>query len=100
MTDRVRLSTAGAVMRSADERSVRLARGVCPREELNALRDRLPRSARREFDPVPPGHVGLIVQAIAGVDSPLLTVYGHVRADADPADALRELERRLLRRLG
>jgi hypothetical protein len=44
--------------------------------------------------------VGLLVQAIAGVDSPLLTVYGQVRADADPADAFGELERRLLAQLG
>lgn len=88
-----------AAARSAGERTLRLARGVCPREEFNALRDRLPRSLRRDVNPVPPGHVGLLVQAISGLDWPLLTVYGHVRADADPTDAFAGLERRLRRQL-
>lgn len=72
-----------------------MARAVWSREEFNAFRDRLPRSVRREVEPVPPGHVGLLVQAVSGADCPLMTVYGHVRADADPADALAGLERRL-----
>ena len=76
-----------------------MVRGVWPREEFNALRDRLPRAVRRDVELVPLGHVGLIVQAITGVDCPLITVYGHVRADADPADAFAELERRLRRQL-
>ena len=84
----------------ADAGSLRVARGICPREEFNALRDRLPRSVRRDVEPVPPGHVGLIVQAIAGGDCTLLTAYGHVRAGVDPADALAALERRLCRQLG
>ena len=73
----------------------RIARSVCPRAEFNAYRERLPRSVRRDVEVVPPGHVGLIVQAITGADSPLLALYGHVRADRDPADALAGLERRL-----
>lgn len=40
------------------------------------------------------------MQAISGADFPLITVYGHVRADADPADAFAGLERRLERLLG
>ena len=77
------------------KRGFRVARGVCPRAEFNAYRERLPRAVRREVEVVPPGHVGLIVQAVAGKDSPLLAVYGHVRADRDPADALAALEQRL-----
>ena len=76
-----------------------MARGVWPREEFNAHRDRLPRAVRRGVEPVPPGHVGLLVQAISGADCPLVTVYGHVRADTDPADAFAGLERRLRRLL-
>lgn len=72
-----------------------MARRIWPREEFNAFRDRLPRSVRRDIEPVPPGHVGLLVQAISGCDCPLITVYGHVRAGADPADAFAGLERRL-----
>ena len=77
------------------KRGFQIARRVCPRAEFNAYRDRLPRSVRRDIEVVPRGHVGLIVQAIIGGDSPLLAVYGHVRADRDPADALAALERRL-----
>jgi hypothetical protein len=44
--------------------------------------------------------VGLIVQALAGPDSPVLAIYGHVRADLDPAEALVALERRLRGLLG
>jgi hypothetical protein len=80
-------------------RSFRIARGVCPRDEFNAHRARLPRSVRRDVESVPVGHVGLIVQAVTSHDSPLLVVYGHVRADLDPADALAALERRLRRQL-
>lgn len=80
--------------------SLRMARGVCPREEFNALRDRLPRSVRRDVEPVPSGHVGLIVQAITGGDCTVLTAYGHIRAGDDPAGALAALERRLRRQLG
>jgi hypothetical protein len=54
---------------------------------------------RRDVEPAPPRHVGLLVQAISGVDYPLVTVYGHARADADPADAFAGLERRLRRPL-
>jgi hypothetical protein len=55
---------------------------------------------RREGEAVSRGHVGLIVQALVGLDSPVLAVDGHVWADLDPADALVKLERRLRRRLG
>jgi hypothetical protein len=78
---------------------VRFVRGVCPRAEFNALRERLPRSVRRGVDVVPEGHVGLIVQAVSGVDSLLLAEYGHVRADRDTGEALALLERRLRKRL-
>ena len=54
---------------------------------------------RRDVDPVPPGHVGLLVQAITGEDVPLMAVYGHVPADIDPSGALADLERRLHSRL-
>jgi hypothetical protein len=81
------------------QRGYRIARGICQREEFNALRERLPRSVRRDVDPVPPGHIGLLVQALAGEDFLVLAVYGHTRADADPSRALAELERRLLAQL-
>jgi hypothetical protein len=84
----------------AGRRAFRIARGVCPRVEFNAHRERLPRSVRRDVDVVSLGHVGLIVQAVTGRDSPLLAVYGHIRADRDPADALAALERRLRTQLG
>jgi hypothetical protein len=99
MREGLRFGSVGAA-RSADVPSCRVARAICPRDEFNALRDRLPRSVRRDVEPVPPGHVGLLVQAISGVDCPLMTVYGHTRADADPADAFVGLERRLWRLLG
>jgi hypothetical protein len=77
------------------KRGVRIACRVCPQAEFNAYRDRLPRSVRRDVEFVPRGHVGLIVEAIADRDSPLLAVYGCIRADRDPDDALAALERRL-----
>ena len=79
---------------------LRICRDVCSREEFNAQRDRLPRAVRRDVEAVPPGHVGLIVQALADPDSPVLAVYGYVRADLDPAEALVALERRLRGLLG
>jgi hypothetical protein len=95
----LRLGSLATIARSTGGHSCRLAREICPREEFNALRDRLPRAVRRDVEPVPPGHVGLLVQAISGVDCPLITVYGHVRADDDPADAFAGMERRLRRLL-
>jgi hypothetical protein len=99
MRGSLRLGPVATIARSTDGHCCRLARGICPREEFNALRDRLPRGVRRDVELVPPGHVGLLVQAISGVDCPLLTVYGHVRADADPADTLAGMARRLRRLL-
>ena len=92
----------GCPVASGDDgspRGHRIARGVCRREEFNALRERLPRSIRRDVEPVPPGHVGLLVQALAGEDYLVLSLYGHVRADADLSGALAALERRLLAQL-
>lgn len=80
-------------------RGYRIARGLWQREEFNRHRDRLPRSVRRDVDPVPPGHVGLLVQAVTEEDVPLMAVYGHVVADIDPSGALADLERRLQSRL-
>jgi hypothetical protein len=80
-------------------RGYHIARGLCQREEFNRHRDRLPRSVRRDVDPVPPGHVGLLVQAITGEDVPLMAIYGHVPADIDPSGALADMERRLHSRL-
>lgn len=84
----------------AGKRGFQIACRVCPRAEFNAYRARLPRSVRRDVEVVPSGHVGLIVQAIVGGDSPLLAVYGYVRADRNPADALAALECRLRTELG
>jgi len=81
-------------------RGLGIARDVCSREEFKAHRDRLPRAVRRDVGGCPPSHVGLIVQALAGPDSPVLAIQGHVRADLDPAGALVALERRLRGLLG
>jgi hypothetical protein len=83
-----------------EQRGFRIARAVCPRDEFNTYRERLARSVRRGVEAVPRGHVGLIVQALGAPDSPVLAVYGHVRADVDPVDALAVLERRLRGQLG
>lgn len=92
-------SNLGVGRADVGDSGMRITRDVCPRAEFNAHRQRLPRSARRDVAVVPPGHVGLIVQAVSA-DCPLLTVYGHVRADLDPADALTSLEQRLRGQLG
>ncbi len=93
-------SNLGACRADAGDAGMRITRNVCPRAEFNAHRQRLARSVRRDVAVVPPGHVGLIVQALCGTDWPLLTVYGHVSADLDPAGALASLEERLRGQLG
>jgi len=94
------LSNLGVSRPGVAEPGLRITRDVCARAEFNAHRQRLPRSVRRDVVVVPPGHVGLIVQAMSGTDCPLLAVYGHVRADLDPAGALASLEERLRGQLG
>lgn len=39
---------------------------VLGRGDFNDMRNRLPRSVRRKIEPAPEGHVGLVVQAVAG----------------------------------
>lgn len=80
--------------------SFTVARQVCDADEYNEVRDRLPQLRRRQVPLLPPGHLGLLVQAVAGGDCPLLTLFGSVPATADPAAALDGLERRLRQALG
>ncbi len=70
----------------------RALHAVLNAEEFNALRLRLPRSARRGVDPAPPGHVGIIVQIVSRDDCRLASVCAHVPAQADLAQELSRLE--------
>jgi len=77
--------------------SFAVTRLVCEAEEYNEFRNRLPRLRRRQVPALPPGHLGLIVQAVSVGDCPLRTVYGNVPATTDPSAALEELEQELRR---
>jgi hypothetical protein len=77
--------------------SYAVTRQVCEAEEYNEFRDRLPQRRRRQIPVLPPGHLGLIVQAVSVDDYPLRTVYGNVPVAIDPAAALDGLERELRR---
>lgn len=77
-----------------------VASQVCDADEFNEVRNRLPQRRRRQVPTVPPGHLGLIVQAVSVDDCPLRTVYGNVPATADPSAALDGLERELRQSMG
>lgn len=72
---------------------------VLERADFNEMRSRLPRATRREIEPARDGHVGLVVQAIAGdsAGTPLAVLYDNVpafRADGrltELADQLAEM---------
>jgi hypothetical protein len=73
---------------------------VLDQREFNELRMRLPRAVRRDVEPAPEGHVGLVVQAIVGSEGvPLAALYRSVPADFAAAGA-QTLERELTERLG
>jgi hypothetical protein len=72
----------------------RALHAVLNAEEFNALRQRLPRSARRGIDPAPSGHIGMIVQIVNRDDCRLASAYGHVPAGADVSRELSRLEAR------
>lgn len=74
----------------------RMRTHVLGRREFNAIRTRLPRAVRRDIEPVPDGHVGLVAQALVGEEGglPLKVLYNHAPADL-AAERLRGLERRL-----
>ncbi|MGD9734025.1 MAG: hypothetical protein AB7V58_00200 [Solirubrobacterales bacterium] len=80
--------------------SFTVARQVCGAEEYDEHRERLPQLRRLRVPPVPPGHLGLIVQAVSVGDFPLRTVYGSVPSTGDSKAALDELELVLRRSLG
>lgn len=80
--------------------SFSVSRHVCDADEYHEARDRLPQFRRRSVPRLPPGHLGLLVQAVAAGDCPLFTLFGSVPASADPGSALDELERQLRRTLG
>jgi hypothetical protein len=73
---------------------------VLDRREFNELRMRLPRAVRRDVEPAPDGHVGLIAQAIVGTEGvPLAALYRSVPADS-AATGAQTLQRELAERLG
>ena len=80
--------------------SFAVASQVCNRDEYVEQRNRLPLLRRRRVPPLPPGHLGLIVQAVSVDDFPLRTIYGSVPATTDPSAALDGLERELRQRMG
>lgn len=69
---------------------------VLDRGEFNEMRARMPRAVRRDIDPAPQGHVGLVAQATVGDvgQTPLAYLYDHAPPDV-AEQRLRELERRL-----
>ena len=75
-------------------RGHRIETFVVTREEFNALRERLPRAARRDVDAAPPGHVGLFAQALTATDTVIATLRHHVPQHL-AADGRRELARQL-----
>lgn len=77
--------------------SFTVARQVCGAEEYNEHPQRLPQLRRPR---VPPGHLGLIMQAVSVGDFPLRTVYGSVPSSGDSMAPLDKLELVLRRSLG
>jgi hypothetical protein len=85
---------------SPQRRGWRVCSYVLDRREFNKLRMRLPRAVRRNVEPAPEGHVGLVAQAIAGSEGvPLAALYSSVPASL-AADGAQTLERELAERLG
>ncbi len=72
-----------------------ILRAVCKRDEFNSIRAELPRVARRDVEPAPEGHVGLMVQAVAEDGFPLVTLYEHVPEFTKLEEAFSELEARV-----
>lgn len=62
---------------------------------------RLPRAVRRDVEPAPEGHVGLVAQAIVDQEGelPLAVLYDNAPASV-AAEGMRKLERRLVELLG
>jgi hypothetical protein len=77
-----------------------ILRAVCEREEFNAIRSQLPQSSRRNVEPAPRGHFGLMVQAVADDGCPLVTLYHHVPESTPTDQAFSELETRIREALG
>jgi hypothetical protein len=72
-----------------------ILRAVCERDEFNSIRAELPRVARRDVEPAPEGHVGLMVQAVAEDGFPLVTLFEHVPEFTKLEEAFSELEARV-----
>jgi hypothetical protein len=72
-----------------------ILRAVCEHEEFNAIRSQLPQASRRDVEPAPQGHFGLMVQAIAEDGCPLVTLYDHIPESAGIEEAFSELETRI-----
>jgi hypothetical protein len=76
------------------ERGYEILHAVCERQEFNAIRSQLPQASRRDVEPAPQGHLGLMVQAVAKDGCPLVTLYDHV-PEIEIEEALSELETRI-----
>lgn len=74
----------------------RLQSYVLDRREFNEIRMRLPRAVRRDVQPAPEGHVGLVAQAVAGEDGdlPIAVLYDNAPASL-AKERVRNLEQRL-----
>ena len=63
------------------------------------MRSQLAQVFRRDVEPAPEGHLGLMVQAVAMDGCPLVTLYDHV-AKTEIANGFAKLEARLERLYG
>ncbi len=86
---------------SPGHRRWRLRSYVLDRGTFNDIRLRLPRAVRRDVEPAPEGHVGLVTQAIVGEEGelPLAVLYDNAPVSV-AAEGMRKLERRLVELLG
>jgi hypothetical protein len=68
--------------RPAHDARWRLRSYVMGRHEFNKMRSRLPRAVRRRIEPARDGHVGLVVQAVAGDqgEAPLAALFDNTPA--------------------
>lgn len=82
--------------RASNYRQWRIRSYVLDRCDFNDIRMRLPRAVRRDVEPAPEGHVGLVAQVIVGEegDVPLAVLYDNAPARA-ATEGVRQLEHRL-----
>lgn len=91
--------TVNAEHRPVHEPRCQILRAVCGRDEYNSIRAELPRRVRRDVEPAPEGHVGLMAQAVAEDGCPLMTLYEHVPESTKLDEAFSGLEARIREKL-